>query len=162
MTDKAAIKAFYVRMRTTHDSVVLTFETDIANYEEVSKALGTPGVKGSEVAIARMNSIPALSSDGEASNSAFPSGGGEEGSAPPSPKPKGGALARWAGIVCNQAAFRKFLVDKFGGAACDLPLDDMLRNLCAISSRAELDHNPEAARKFRDLMASYGAWRREG
>jgi hypothetical protein len=77
----------------------------------------------------------------------------------------GGELARRAGIVCGEKAFWKFLDDtpqvpngviNADGAA------DELRSLCGIRSRAELDHNPEAAAKFNNLMAEYNAWLSHG
>jgi hypothetical protein len=33
-----------------------------------------------------------------------------------------------------------------------------LRAHCGVLTRAELDHNEEAARKFKDLESSYKAW----
>lgn len=78
---------------------------------------------------------------------------------------KGGKLAQRAGILCNEGAFAKFLYDidvglgpsVFGGEFDGKP-DAALRYMCGVESRADLDHNDKAARKFLDLEASYKAW----
>jgi hypothetical protein len=82
-------------------------------------------------------------------------------------KPKGGKLAQRAGIVCNENAFMSFLVIKCG--ADFSKWDDSekaasfwLRKHCGVDSRAELDHRPEAAQKFNNLMAEYNAWLSHG
>lgn len=65
-------------------------------------------------------------------------------------------LAQKAGIACNEGAFHKFLevADKDAAA-------NRLRRLCEISSRAELDTNPEAAARFEEIMTRYECWLRE-
>lgn len=78
----------------------------------------------------------------------------------PERKP-GGNLAQRAGILCGEGAFVKFLDQK-----SSIPINTVeeaanaLRLYCLVASRADLDHNPEAARKFLDLEASYKAWLR--
>lgn len=65
-------------------------------------------------------------------------------------------LAMKAGIACNEGAFHKFLgVDGKDAAAT------RLRRMCEIGSRSELDSDPEAARRFQDIMTSYECWLRE-
>lgn len=60
-------------------------------------------------------------------------------------KPKGGALARLAGQLCQQQRFQRFAdVSNAEEAA------DWIRHLCGVESRAELDHNPAAAKRFHD------------
>ncbi len=58
-------------------------------------------------------------------------------------RPKGATLARLAGRLCQQPVFIQF----FG---CDSPEDaaEFIRATCGVQSRAELDHNPEAAALF--------------
>jgi hypothetical protein len=78
------------------------------------------------------------------------------------PERKGGKLAQRAGILCNEGAFWKFLnerytregdyVESINRAAIEV------RKICEISSRLQLDHDEEAARKFKDLESSYKAW----
>jgi hypothetical protein len=72
---------------------------------------------------------------------------------------KGGKLAQRAGIICNEGSFRVFAKEsKLGSPSNSAEAAAMLRAQCGVESRAELDHNNEAARKFTDLEASYKAW----
>ena len=78
-------------------------------------------------------------------------------------KPKGGKLAQRAGIICSEKPFLVFLDDaeEYGEPFQSGTKDpaQYIRELCHIDSRAELDHNSEAARKFHDLELSYNAWK---
>lgn len=65
-------------------------------------------------------------------------------------------LAQRAGIVCNEGAFAKFLGVEGKDAATK-----RLRRLCEISSRKELDTDPEAAERFTQMMSQYESWLRE-
>lgn len=71
-------------------------------------------------------------------------------------KPKGGALARRAGILCGEGSFATFLAT-IKGWQCDPAT--AVRKHCWVSSRANLDHDHIAGRKFLDLVAEYEAWR---
>lgn len=70
-----------------------------------------------------------------------------------SEKPKGGPLAKLAGMWCNDPDFWAWLEtdpdnachSAHGAAAC-------LYAICEIESRAELDHDPVAAEKFHRLI----------
>ena len=78
------------------------------------------------------------------------------------PELKGGKLCQRAGILCTEGAFVKFLAEhvwKKSLDECD-PFDPSvtLRIYCDVTSRRELDHNEEAAKKFIELEASYRAW----
>jgi hypothetical protein len=77
-------------------------------------------------------------------------------------RPKGGKLAQRAGILCGEVSFRKFLAEQgsYDGIAVldSIMAADELRGICGISSRAELDHNPEAAFRFKELEGRYKAW----
>lgn len=79
--------------------------------------------------------------------------------------PKGGELARTAGMLCADVQFQKWLegyanvedlptvtegVDAAERAAC------AIRNICGVESRAELDHNARAAAIFHESV--YGPW----
>lgn len=70
---------------------------------------------------------------------------------------KGGKLAQRAGIICNEGAFDKFLTEHYMRIENQTPAD-FVRDWCGVESRAELDHDEEAARKFTNLEASYRAW----
>jgi hypothetical protein len=75
-------------------------------------------------------------------------------------KLKGGELARLSGILCNQPDFQAWLRDTFPSAwvevSTEAPGTDvdsditarMVRRICAVNSRAELDHNALAADTF--------------
>ena len=85
-------------------------------------------------------------------------------------KPKGGALARLAGMWCMDAEFYSFIRPVYDiamggdGKGCgDVTPDDFdgrvseyckhcILVLCDIQSRAELDHDPVAAEKFHRLI----------
>lgn len=63
-------------------------------------------------------------------------------------KPKGGALSKLAGMWCASPAFWGWVL-KTHGFFCEAEgAADLVRKLCDIDSRAELDHNTEAAEKF--------------
>jgi len=69
-------------------------------------------------------------------------------------KPKGGQLARLAGMWCIEPEFWEWLntldswlpIENESDAKCAIYV------LCSIDSRAELDNNPEAAEKFHRLI----------
>lgn len=66
---------------------------------------------------------------------------------------RGGAIAKKAGILCNEGGFQRF---------CDASNPEeaaqYLYQRCGIKSRAHLDHDDEAARIFRDIEAEYRVW----
>jgi hypothetical protein len=69
----------------------------------------------------------------------------EEEPAPEVEKPKGGELAKLAGILCADPRFQDWLStpDEEGAAR-------IVRARCCIESRAELDHNTKAAAIFHE------------
>ncbi len=79
-------------------------------------------------------------------------------------RPPGGPLARRAGILCKQAGFQDTMaaMGRARNMACSAESTEedaaaeMLRRLCGLNkSRAELDHNPEAARIFKQIERDY-------
>ena len=70
-----------------------------------------------------------------------------------SPARKGGALAQRAGILCNEGAFQLWAEVRTPDAA-----KAFLYQRCGVESRVDLDYEPEAAAKFRDMAAEYEAW----
>ena len=61
----------------------------------------------------------------------------------PEESPKGGALAKLAGMLCKNPEFIEFFnLDDESEA------ENTIRTVCGIKSRAELDHNIEAAATF--------------
>ena len=76
---------------------------------------------------------------------------------PAEDKPKGGELAKWAGILSNDSLFWVFAdVEDAEQAA------EFIRIESGVTSRAELDHNPEAAKIFRNMMGEFDDWKNGG
>lgn len=96
-------------------------------------------------------------------------GGTENGDSAVAPEPmKGGALAKLAGMWCNDAAFQTWmrgyapdLWDRFASVPFDGPVDHLIagnciRHMVGVKTRAEIDHNPEAAALFkRQILQPY-------
>jgi len=60
---------------------------------------------------------------------------------------KGGALARLAGMFCQQSRFMAFC-----GARSAAEAAVFIRRTCNVKSRAELDHDPKARQLFHDYV----------
>lgn len=82
------------------------------------------------------------------------------------PQPQGRAkdFAAESAMKCEDAAFKVFLEEQHG---LQQPLTadcaaQKLRTLLGITSRKELNNNADAAKRWRDLRASFEAWRRAG
>ncbi len=73
-------------------------------------------------------------------------------------KPKGGALAKDAAIVCHTADFRRF-ADHRGFGHSENGAAQLVHTFCGVDSRAYLDHDKDAARKFAQLMSEFNAWK---
>jgi hypothetical protein len=72
----------------------------------------------------------------------------------PEPEPpKGGALARLAGMWCADPEFRAWLWQHHMVKARE-PRDaaEYMRHVCDVASRAELDSNPRAERAFNEMF----------
>lgn len=78
-------------------------------------------------------------------------------------KPKGGALAKLAGMWCNDPEFWKFCSERFqhqGQFEGAEEVADLVRDTCCINSRAELDTNEKAAGMFNhQFRLPYMAWK---
>ena len=141
METPAAIKASYADYRRVKGRKVLQliFEVPLEQAPQVHEAFGEPLPDGSSwVGIARIDENAVVEKKG------------------------GGKLCQRAGILSNEGAFITYLnVErqsdiKYAG----MPVAQVIRDICGVTSRKELDHNPEAGRKFLDLVASYEAWKR--
>jgi hypothetical protein len=83
-------------------------------------------------------------------------------------KPKGGNLSKQAGIMCNNPAFQQYAADTLSSLAGEVFEPDynqtilFVRSTCGVESRAEIDHSPEAAKAFKDLMHDYSQWNNPG
>lgn len=69
---------------------------------------------------------------------------------------KGGALARAAGTLCGNDRFQAWVVARIGaapqGVTAQQHAAQFVRNACGITSRAQLDHNAEAATLFHEAV----------
>lgn len=76
---------------------------------------------------------------------------------PPTEKQKGGALSKLAGMWCKQPEFWAWVRSGTHGGVfwpCDNMIDAtaFVRDMCDVPSRAVLDHEPDAAEKFNELI----------
>lgn len=88
--------------------------------------------------------------------------------AEPPPKPKGEEKARMAGMLCKQADFQEyaewalsFKNYPHGDASGEKMAADLIYEVCGIKSRAELDHNKDAADKFYKMYEKFMNWGRK-
>jgi len=80
-------------------------------------------------------------------------------------KPKGGPLSKSAALLCQNEKFQSFLSDEYPGMWDRFESDTseekstyVIKSVCGVSSRAELDHVDGASKKFHALMREYGSW----
>lgn len=72
---------------------------------------------------------------------------------------KGGKLSKEAALLCQTGAFHTFLKEQAMEIASDADeAADILRMECGVASRAEIDHNESAAKRFREIKSTYDAW----
>lgn len=136
--EPAAIHARYSDWRPVKGRKVLQIilEVPLERQDEVLRYLGAPlPDRDIEVAVARLRDTE---------------------------KPKGGPLAREAGILCNATKFRQFLGAKLGVAPNTVDAATYMRNHCNVSSRAKLDHDEQAAKAFVALRDEFNDWLLEG
>ena len=86
----------------------------------------------------------------------------------PVTKLKGGPRSKEAGKMCENTQFRAFLKQEYNEIWTYLPSTgitepheiaaQIVRTLCEVESRAELDHHESAWRRFQDLMREYNQW----
>lgn len=74
----------------------------------------------------------------------------------PSMERKGAALSRAAAMMCNGAKFQRWVVSRIGaapeGVSASQHAAQFVRNACGITSRAQLDHNADAASLFHEAV----------
>jgi hypothetical protein len=86
-------------------------------------------------------------------------------SQPTSQKPENKhKLSQQAAMLCDDKRFWKFLAHKWEWMSFNISSVELARDAlcewCNINSRAELDTNPDAAARWRNLKAEYEAWLR--
>ncbi len=74
----------------------------------------------------------------------------------PSTERKGAALSRAAAMMCNGAKFQRWVVSRIGaapdGVSASQHAAQYVRDICGITSRAQLDHNAQAANLFHEAV----------
>lgn len=124
----AAIQGDYVDLRFVKGRKVcqVVIEIPIEAGEKFVAAFGTPNpASGVPVALAR------ITTNARAER-------------------KGGKLAQRAGILCNERSFQMFMEAHDADEAAEA-----VRKLCGIGSRADLDHDENAATRFLTLESRY-------
>jgi hypothetical protein len=78
------------------------------------------------------------------------------------PKDNPHKMSQQVAMLCGDNRFHMFLTDKHPDNRKYTQNDaaDYVRFQCKINSRSELDANPEAAARWRNLKAEYEAWLR--
>lgn len=72
---------------------------------------------------------------------------------------KGGKLAQQAAIMCNEGAFQQWAAHRMkDGVRTAECAADFIRWRCAVTSRADLDHDEAAGAVFRSMKSEYEAW----
>ncbi len=71
-------------------------------------------------------------------------------------KPK--SYAQRAAIMCENAAFGKYMDRRFGVSDHGETTADILRSFCNVESRKQIVEGSEAGRRFLELEADYGNW----
>jgi len=134
MTEPAAIRATYSewKMVKTRKVLVLSFEVPLEHQAAVQAALGTP-MPDEEVwvGIAKL-SLKSVETTQRAK------------------------LATVAGILCNEGGFNAWAAEH--GYADG---KEYIYDRCSVTSRADLDRDPEAGGRFRDMRAEYDVWLRD-
>ena len=159
MTKLAAIEGQLVSIKnvSTHKSACLTIHVPEEYALKVIEAFGWPTmVAPVHVAIARMG-------DGSAGD--LPSGSTTTPAAATKEKRKWDELsiAQQAGIMCNEKGFQRYVSEAVGKRPDEVDTDaaaTYVRTLCGVNSRAHIEGNETASRKFHALRISYDNWLR--
>lgn len=144
MTDAAIIRATYETYRhvPSRKVVQIVLEVPAEGQAELFNAIGYPNPAESVwVAVALLRNPNNPRAEPETAQIEAPR--------------RAKSLAQIAGILCNEGAFRKFIrVETVDQAA------DYLRAHCGVSSRANIDGNPDATAAFNALKGEYELWMR--
>lgn len=138
----SAIPCSSVSLKTMADGTLrISFDIEPANAQDAFRLFAAPGTPA---AIAALQVGYAAASD-----------------APAEDQPKGGALAKLAGMWCADPVFQNWLeLDPDNAAPNESGAALCLYALCEIQSRRQLDHDPAAAERFNRLIRGpYMKWR---
>ena len=131
-----AIEGSFVRMKSMADgSLQLVVEVEPRNAVAAFMLFSSPGTPMALAALQCAKTTPAA------------------------PAPKGGPLARDVAMICSNPAFHRWAQEAFPAqweaALGKTPTDwsaSVVRAVCGIESRAELDNNEAAAQRFHSLL----------
>lgn len=143
----SAIPCSSVSMRTMADGTLrLSIDIEPANAQDAFRLFAAPGTPAAIAALqVGYAAIPA---------NPGPAGIGES-EIEPAHEPKGGALAKLAGMWCADKTFWSWL-----GQPTEADATKALYDLCDIMSRRQLDHDPVAAERFNErIRGPYMKWR---
>lgn len=74
----------------------------------------------------------------------------------PSTERKGAALSRAAAMMCNGAKFQRWVVSRIGaapnGVSASQHAAQFVRDVCGVTSRAQLDYDATAAALFHEAV----------
>lgn len=169
MTSAAAFKAEFcdIKLIRTRKCMQVIFEVPVEQSNDVLKALGGMPNPGTSVwcAIARLNEKEVMPSDDNQSKRHADT------SPRPAPAQSDGAKRRWdemsaaqqAGVLCNEAAFHKFLNTKFKNLKFETPeaVATAVRDMCGVTSRSQIDGDKRALTRWNTLVEEYRFWMRE-
>lgn len=145
MSDLSAVMGASTTVKTMADgSLRLAIDIEPRHAQAAFALFGSPGTP---VALARITNEAAVEHDRQAQRDPEPE------------KPKGGALAKLAGMLCADPEFWKFLTHQFSlEEVCEGGEDaaQIVREVCEIESRSELDWHTDAADRFHSLIR--GPW----
>lgn len=140
----SAIPCSSVSLKTMADGTLrISFDIEPANAQDAFRLFAAPGTPA---AIAALQVGYAAAGEPSVKESLTPE------------TPKGGALAKLAGMWCADKTFQSWLgvADEDSENRATLSLYE----LCDIRSRRELDHDPAAAERFNRLIRGpYMKWR---
>jgi len=146
----SAIEASSGTYRSRVDgTIVLSVEIEPRN---AAAALALFGMPGTPMAIAALKTGYEAASDSQVADIMTSIG---------ELQPKGGALAKLAGMWCADKTFQAWLeLDPDNAAPTENGAALCLYALCDIQSRRQLDHDPAAAERFNRLIRGpYMKWR---
>lgn len=150
MTALAAIQGDFVDLRFVKGRKVcqIIIEAPIEAGGAIVSAFGTPNPSITiPVVLARLNSPVEAKATPQVE------------AAKPTIERKGGKLSREAAMLCQTGAFWTFMKEQaIGTPRNSEEAADLLRMECGVESRADLDHNEQAAARFREIKGSYEAW----
>lgn len=129
----SAIPASSVNLKTMADGTLrISFDIEPIHAQDAFKLFAAPGTQAAIAALKAGTYV-------------------EQQQAPE--KPKGGELARLAGIWCNEPKFWRW-IRTVGGPEIDNDMQAAawIRAVCEVASRVELDHHDRASKRFQELI----------